>query len=637
MKTRLNLPIIAFIAVSALCAITTDASAWVYPEHRDIALQAVVRLSPQRRMVFDSIWAIARRGNETRLCSLVVEPLQARNPNSLDWASWSAIGGDHSCSPQQLLDNVLRTDWILDVADVAARLKIDLAGSKEMYDRVNALRNSDIRMQRADPNYATRAGSNNVHFLLSRTSASMNMRQYAHDCLVPGAELNALGSYAIFHQSAMRKVTRVHSDNTLTDDQRRDLLLSALADEAFALHFLEDTFASGHVAGTWGETSVRKGTHDYYCEHGMEVTTWDGRQTILLGDAYMRPADAENAAKTIRTSLEQFIDAYTGVLENVPAETGSDFVAYPFNVCQNNVMPALTDIDSATIDRLTDIIRDLPVPGLADGSGALPRFRAELGGFVGFNSGARLSGMSNGFNTLQPEPGGLASLDINLRLGMGLEGVLNASGDGLVFIEGGYRIDGASTQSFYAEKDLSVGGAVTAAIPSRSAYQVRVRMPFWLLPGDLIVAIPLLIFSPQTYQQMAVVAGNGGIIPWQSAIATPIGRFQFMLGRELGATFYGYGTSDRAFMPKEAANGTILPEFVGIQSLYLDVPFIEYKPFRSFASNQSSGLTIQLFTGFDIPIKSEAFNTDGTTSPGPVLQTVVHAGLRFVFDWRYYW
>lgn len=624
------------IAIGVLCSITTESNAWVYPEHRDIALQAVVRLSQQRRAVFDSIWTIARRGSEARLCSNVVEPLQARDPDCLDWAAWSAIGGDHSCSPQQLLDNVLRTDWILDVADVAARLKIDLAAAKESYDRVNALRNADIRMQRADPNYATRAGSNNVHFLLSRTSASMNMRQYAHDCLVPGAELNALGSYAIFHQSAMRKITRLRTDNTLNEDQQRDLALAAMADEAFALHFLEDTFASGHVAGTWGATSIRKGTHDYYCEHGMEVTTWDGRQTIILGDAYMRPADAENAAKTIRTSLEQFIDAFTGAVQEVRAEKGTEFVAYPFNVCDNNVMPALVDIDSATIDRLTDIIRDLPVPGLADGSGSLPRFRAELGGFIGFNSGARLTGMSNGFNTLQSEPGGFASLDLNIRLGMGLEGVLNASGDGLVFIEGGYRLDGASSQSFYAERDLSIGGAVTAAVPSRSALQVRVRMPFWLLPGDLILAIPLLIFSPQTYQQMAVVAGNGGLIPWQTAIATPIGRFQFMLGREVGASFYGYGETDRSFMPKETPNG-VVPEFVGIQSLYVDVPIIEYKPFRSFASNQSSGLTIQFFTGFDIPVSSQTFNTDGTTSPGPTLQTVVHAGFRFVFDWRYYW
>ncbi len=632
MKTLLR----TMLLVLGLSTTWYDLHAWVYPEHRDIAVQAIVRLNPQRRVLLDSLWAIARRGNESRLCSLVVEPLQGREPQGLDWAAWPAIGGDHSCSPQELLDNVLRSDWILGVADIAARLREDLAAAEGTYDRVNALRNADIRMQRTDPNYATRAGSNNVHFLLSRTYATMTMRDYAHDCLLPGAELNALGAYAIFHQSALRKVARLRADASLTDDARRDLVLSALADEAFALHFLEDTFASGHVAGTWGATAVRKGTHDYYCEHGMEVTTWDGRQTVIKGDAYMRPVDAEFAARTIRTSLEQFLDVYAGIDATVPPEPGTTFAPFPFNVCRNNVMPALTDIDSATIVRLTSIIRDLPVPGLADGSGSLPRFRAELGGFVGFNSGARLAGYSHGFNTLQTNSGGYASLDLNARIGVGLEGVLNESGDGLIFFEGGYRIDGASTSSFYPDASLNVGGAVTAAIPSRNAYQMRVRMPFWLLPGDLILAAPLLLFAPQTYQQMAVVAGNGGVLPWQSAIATPIGRFQFILGREVGASFYGFDQTDRSFMPVQT-DSNIDVEFVGVKSIYIDVPFLEYKPFRSFASNQSSGLSIQLFAGVDIPLESESFNSQGVSTPGPELRNVVHAGIRFIFDWRYYW
>lgn len=636
MKFRIRNLVRAAFTMAAVVFSTNDASAWVYPEHRDIAVQAVVRLSPQRRAAFDSIWAMARRGNESRLCSLVVDPLQGREPQCLDWASWPAIGGDHSCSPQELLHNVIKSDWILGVADVAARLKEDLASSTVNYHRVNALRNSDLRMQRTDPDYATRAGSNNVHFLLARTSATINMRQYAHDCLVPGAELNALGAYAIFHQSAMRKIARLRSDNSLTDDQRRDLAIAAMADEAFALHFLEDTFASGHVAGTWGETSIRKGTHDYYCEHGMEITTWSGRQAIIKGDAYMRPEDAENAAKTIRKSLEQLIDVFTGAVDDVTPEKGTELLAYPFNVCQNNVMPSLVDIDSGTIDRLTDIIQDLPVPGLADGSGSLPRFRAELGGFIGFNSGARVAGTSNGFSLNQTEAGGMASLDLNVRLGMGLEGVLNESGDGLVFLEGGIRLDGPSTQPFYPDITLNVGGAVTSAIPSRNAFQTRIRLPFWLVPGDLILAVPLLIFSPQTYQQMAVVAGNGGIIPWQTAIATPIGRFQFMLGREIGASFYGYDETDRAFMAVPSAD-TLQVKFVGVKSIYVDVPILEYKPFRSFASNQSSGFTVQIFTGFDIPMDSETYTSSGVPGPGVDLQTIVHFGFRFVFDWRYYW
>ena len=35
-----------------------------------------------------------------------------------------------------------------------------------------------------------------------------------------------------------------------------------------------------------------------------------------------------------------------------------------------------------------------------------------------------------------------------------------------------------------------------------------------VLPGDLILAVPLFLISPSTYMDMAVKAANGGLIPW---------------------------------------------------------------------------------------------------------------------------
>ena len=49
--------------------------------------------------------------------------------------------------------------------------------------------------------------------------------------------------------------------------------------------------------------------------------------------------------------------------------------------------------------------------------------------------------------------------------------------------------------------------------------------------------------------QMAVTASNGGLLPWQSGWTTPIGRFQFVFGRELGVTFFGLTGADRLFVP----------------------------------------------------------------------------------------
>ena len=115
--------------------------------------------------------------------------------------------------------------------------------------------------------------------------------------LAPGAEISAIGVYAWFHMSALQKASRLASEQ-LAPSARQALARAMLADEGFALHFLEDTYAAGHVAGAWGDVSQRKGTHDYYNESGLEVFTWNGGNVsqVLMGDAHMRPQDAERAA-----------------------------------------------------------------------------------------------------------------------------------------------------------------------------------------------------------------------------------------------------------------------------------------------------------------------------------------------------
>ena len=113
---------------------------------------------------------------------------------------------------------------------------------------------------------------------MARLNASIEMKEYFSACLAKGAPLNALGAYSWFHVSAMYKAARYAGEN-LSPEKRSDLILAALADEAFALHFLEDVYAAGHIAGTWGKAALRKGTHDYYNEKGLEIVTWGGGKT----------------------------------------------------------------------------------------------------------------------------------------------------------------------------------------------------------------------------------------------------------------------------------------------------------------------------------------------------------------------
>jgi len=621
-----NLQLILFILLFVLTFGNKTLFAWVYPEHRDIAALAIQNLNKTERTILDKLWASARVGYESRLPESIID----NSKGHIDFPSWSAIAGDHSCSAESMLQTVLETKWILDVSEIAAELKVNLSEAENRYQLINSLRDSDNKLQRADPEYATRAGSNSVHFLISLPKVSTTAKEYTMACFSDGVESNALAAYSYFHLSALLKVSNL-IEKELSPEERSKLILSALADEAFALHFIEDVFASGHVAGTWGDASQRKGTHDYYNEKGLAATTWDGKQVILMGDAYMRPQDAELAAKTVQMSIEQFIDVAVGKI-NPDFLNNVQFSNEPndFNVCKiDQISPGF---ESEAVHFLAPTLITTPKPGLATGLGAMPRFRSELGLFVGAAPSLRGLTYSSGFGQEQNTAGGMGSIEAAIRFGVGLEGVLNESGDGLVFLDLGWRQDGSSTMSFGATPSLEQAGAITAAIPARDAFTFRLRMPFWLIPGDLIIAVPLLIVSPETYTNMAVIAGNGGLIPWQSGIATPIGRFQFMLGREIGISFYGLGGNHDAMLIPDQAEGTKLVQF---RSTQFDLPILEYRPFRTFSLDQSSSLVFQLNFGFDIPHSETVLVPEG--SKVPELKTIYYLGIRMAFDWRYYY
>jgi hypothetical protein len=614
-------------------------NAWVYPEHRRIALLAIKKLSPQHRNALDSLWALARIGHEARLTETVIDPEQSFHPTHIDYAAWAGISGDHSCSPLNMLEIVLKSDWILDVANVAAQLEADIRSSRNRFEHVNAIRVSDIRLQRADDEYATRAGSNNVHFLLARPEVDTKPEAYYVLSHQAGAELNAVGMYSLYHTSAMYKMARA-KDSEMEPDDRRAIILAALADEAFGLHFLEDAFAAGHTAGTWGDASVRKGTHDYYNERGLEVTTWEGKRAVLLGDAYMRPEDAELASISVSESIQQLIQVSTGGIQ-LPKERGAfgwSILADTFNVCKNTVQPKRLALDTTgalreeTIGHLTQVLRRTPVPGHATGVGELPRFRAELGMFYGVSTTLNGSYAFNGFGSTQDNSGFIGGLSAGLRIGLGLEGVLNESGDGLVFLQAGIRQDASSTHNFLGDPNATPVGAITAAVPGRAGWDFRMRLPFWLLPGDLVLIGPILyLINPQRAQEMGVIAVNGGLIPWQSAFQTGIGRFQVILGREVGVSFYGtkaFG-SDAIFVPTPTGN-----QLISYSSVKWDFPFLEYRPFRTFSLNQASSLMIQFNFGVDLPNSTSLLAPAGAVQQS--LRPVWSLGARIVFDWRKY-
>ncbi len=634
--------------------------AWVYSEHRDIAMQAVQNLDAEYRSDLDQLWKLSRDGFEQQLCENVADLAQGLKTDCLDWAAFSAIAGDHSCSSKEMLDSVLTEGWLLGIANVSAQLKSDLAvipveefenkyaqvldGSETILDqihkqenrakRLNALRKADIQLLSVDPQYATRANSNTAHFLIARPAANISGLEYAGLALRPGSEMNAMGVYAFYHIKALKKASRLANESQLTIQQRQMIARSMLADEGFALHFLEDVFAAGHVAGTWGEVSQRMGTHNYYNQHGLEVYTWKREQfpVVLMGDAHMRQQDMELAARTIITSLKQVLDFAAGREKDYIRSYASLASAEPddFNVCAQNQIPELID-GHKYIPSLREVIIQTPIPGLGTELGSLPRFRSEVGPFIGLSGSLDTRIADGGFFDFQDENGTIAGLDLSFRAGFGMEGVMDESGDGLVFVSLGFRSDSASSNNFTGSSQVAQVGSLSAAIPARSSITMRIRMPYYLIPADLFWLSPLYLFNEKAYTDMAVTAGNGGLIPWQHGIATSIGRFQFVLGREFGATFYGRYNFDQLIIPADSAAGSI--RLSTLESILFDFPIVEYRPYRSFSSNQSSSVVFQLFSSVDVPQGNAPVIIDGVSQS---MDRIWSVGIRLVFDWRHY-
>ncbi len=616
------------LTVSLLVSVCS-ANAWVYSEHRDITVAGVLKLDGQRRVKLDSIWSWARIGHEQRLPSSIIIRVLPETPNYIDWGAWPAIAGDHSCSAQNLLSSILYSDWILNVARIAEQFKRKVYMVSDESVRQNALRDQDLQLQRADPEYVTRAGSNNVHFLLPRETATEGKDSYLNGCFSQGGQINALAAYCWYHYRAMAKAQRL-KDKDLPAADRSKLALSSLADEAFALHFLEDVFAAGHVTGTWGETSVRKGTHDYYNEHGYETLTWGNDPIVLMGDAYMSREDVEAPAKAVRCTAEyakhSFNDREISGLFSLDPDT--------LNICTNIDIPG--KVASGLLKSQFLLVLDqTPAPALKSGHGALPRFRAELGGFVGLSASFRASLWHDDFDHLKMKPFVIASQSLNLRLGFGLDGITSTANDGTMFFEIGASNDNASPAEITFDTASRLGGTLSS-IPARSSISTRIRMPFYIIPGDLILGALLIApFSFDTYQQMVAGAVGGGFIPWQAGASTSIGRLQLVLGRELGVHFYGFlSGSQKIRMSNPNLPYRQLSELIDLRTIQIEAPIIEWRPFRIFTVDQSTSMVVQFYGAVDVPVYWRSNNIPPAQHNLPTNWAV---GLRGTFDWRYYY
>jgi len=622
-----------------LVLLPAPAGAWIYPEHRDIMAEALKQLPPAQQKLFAQLWTEARSGNEQRYCQDMVTGDGTTTPVCLDLAAWPAISGDHSCSPDQLISTTLPSDWILKVGDVAAKTKVGLANAKTRDAALNVWAVSNLGLQAADPEYLTRADANNGHFLLPRKSNELD--EYLGDILAEGIEPSALGLYIHYHLGALRLAQQWAAAREPAE--RAALARKVLATEAFAIHFLEDIFSSGHVTGTWGSAAERKGTHDYYCEWGIDTSSWYGTPMILFGDAHMRPQDLKRASGVVALSLGQVFDATqsgsatAGAVATIDPTVANGAAAY--DSCKATVQ-AHSTVTPKTLAAVQPVVEKTTVPSRGKDDVHVPHFRQEIGPFVGF-SGDLTGGFEfGGYQSGNADARWFGGAEIEFRFGVGLEALTGSTGAGQAFLGIGYSYatpqDGPSGSNF-AQAGVPV-------VPAKRGITVRLRVPFYIIPFDLLLAAPILSWaSPSTLVNMGIWAASGGLLRYERAFITPIGAFQFLIGREVAATFYGYG-GDRVDTIGVIAPGATVPYnsdlgFISYRVLSFDFPTFEYRPLREYSTNQALTFAVMFGWGVEFPNQVRyvsKLNVPAATGPTPDLAPGWFIYMRIHFDARYY-
>lgn len=627
---------LAAVAAFACLVAPSRAYAFIYPEHRDIGVAAVARLSPAERRELDALWASARGTFGGPMCAATSAGEQGPAPRCIDLPALPAIAGDHSCSPRDMVQNVLPSAWITNVARVAQETKLSLARADSPSEVFNASAAMNLDLQRVDPDYLSRAGANSAHFLIARESNEL--AEYIVQSTRAGAPLNALGLYLHYHVAAL-SLAQALATGAAEAQPRAAGARDVIALETFALHWLEDSFASGHAAGTWGSDAWRKGTHDYYCERGLDMTTWSGERIVAFGDSHMQLADLARASKLVATSLRQVLSALQPgdpLAVSVRGAGLSFAAAYALDSCKEEKEPAPNGLDTIAMrSGLARALRDLPMPARGADDVHLARFRQEFGVFAGGfgNVIGSLNGGERGAEALRPS----VELAGGLRVGYAAPAIVGTFGTAKAFVETGLVMQSSQEQTCDAADGCTpLVANLLPRVPSRTGLRVGLRLPFYLVPGDLLLLGPLLLaVAPKELPSVGITAMRGGLIPYERSFRTSAGTVQIVAGREAEVTFFGYLSDSVEVRPtgKNAA-GEDVGGVVLSKSVRTRLPLLEWTPIRSFATNVTFAVPIQAGFGFELPTSSTVLAPAGASDTGSGVGWDVF--LRLQLDVQYF-
>ena len=266
----------AVCAFAAVTATAPDARAWYFPEHVVIAHEGVSQLAPEVRAVLAD--AIERaRAQGVSLCPGVDDGLEESSKqrtlttrmirtevsvSCVPYAVLPALAGDHASSAAELRQ-VLASQKGIEITSAAAYEWRRFLGALERLpntslERMSFVHDLDVAFYFIDPGYDVRAQATRAHF----DTAGRKLEDVIHVAATTGNVDNALGQFLAHHVRSMELAARGQ-------------VAEAILEHGFAMHFLEDAFAAGHLVmspETWkqGNEHVRR-RHDYYNAKGLDV------------------------------------------------------------------------------------------------------------------------------------------------------------------------------------------------------------------------------------------------------------------------------------------------------------------------------------------------------------------------------
>jgi hypothetical protein len=586
--THLSMILRTLLAISGLL-FATNAAAWAENEHvrlGEVQNQHLRYPSPRQALRWRALtrmWKIVRDGDPALQKTLCAE-FHTTYRGCIGLADLPMLAADHACSPGELAVAIRQT-WPalvqVETAKADGKLRAVTAASgdpdTQRSQRLRIRRELDIDLQTADPGYLSRANGNRGHFAASRLIGE-NLRAHLQRTFAADHVTTTYSLYAMYHAAALR-----YAQGGSTTPAR---VRWALLNEAFALHYLQDSFSTGHIVGAPDDEARRFGTHDAYSSQGLEATTWSGVTYLAHGDAYLDDADEERAVEAMITSLDQLVDRF-----EQPGDGAGDPMLDP-------AVPVEMNLESCEQQKITAafaplarsaslqaVLERAPRP-MADPPGA-PAFWNEYGVFMPVFVGV-FGDLSAYLGDLEPLTGNVTGRVVaGLGVGYASDGVLAEHTDGLFSIQallsfGAFKRPERST--------LGAGGSI--------------RAPYAYFPFDFVIWAPLAAVGNRWGLERLRLATRadrtlfGAALPYWESGQT---RLQIDFGRE--AMFLIHWTNEAGDPPTReiegvdcGAGGTCVDRNASLELTRWDLtmPFVSLRTAHVYGNKFGNDFTVRL-------------------------------------------